>query len=208
MTQAGTRRFDLTALKSRSFFAYGLFFATSAPLDFDVPLAGDHALEDLPEGRVVDHPLHATALRERDQLVLDVLLQLRVCEFDSPETLPRLRCQNLTKDLLPLGLLLIAVLLLGLGLHLGLLELRHLPPSDRVELVLVHRHRLHGPPAYFVSSGFVFASSIRMSWERESRSLRPAALIERPFFSVFVRRPIASSCCIASRAIDRAQRRG
>jgi len=74
MTQAGTRRFDLTALKSRSFFAYGLFFATSAPLDLDVPLAGDDALEDLPEGRVVDHALHATALRERDQLVLDVLL--------------------------------------------------------------------------------------------------------------------------------------
>src|SRR5213593_548612 len=28
MTQAGTRRFDLTALRRRSFFAYGLFFAT------------------------------------------------------------------------------------------------------------------------------------------------------------------------------------
>src|SRR6266571_1675621 len=113
-------------------------------LDLDVPLAGDHALQDLPEGRVVDHPLHATALRERDELVLDVLLQLGVREFDSAEPLPRLGRQDLTEDLLPLGLLRFPVLLLGLGLHLGLLQLRHLPPADRVELVLVHRHGLTG----------------------------------------------------------------
>src|SRR3989442_7865449 len=102
MTQAGTRRFDLTALKSRSFFAYGLFFATSAPLGLDLPLAGDYALEDLPEGRVVDHALHATALRERHQLGLYVLLYLLVSDLDSAEPLTPLLSQDLAPDLLPL----------------------------------------------------------------------------------------------------------
>src|SRR3989442_5212599 len=62
MTQAGTRRFDLTALKSRSFFAYGLFFAPSAPLGLDVPLPGGYALQSLQVRRVIVQSLYAHGL--------------------------------------------------------------------------------------------------------------------------------------------------
>src|SRR6266508_1840702 len=82
---------------------------SSAPLDLDLPLPRDDALEDLPQRRVVDHTLHATALGERDELVLDALLELRVCELDAPEALPRFRRQDLPQNLLSLGLHLFAV---------------------------------------------------------------------------------------------------
>src|SRR6266508_1839732 len=81
----------------------------SAPLDLDVPLPRDDTLENLPQRRVVDHALHASALGERDELVLDALLQLRVRELDAAEPLPRLRRQDLPHDLLSLGLDLLAV---------------------------------------------------------------------------------------------------
>src|SRR5713226_8997062 len=88
----------------------------STPLDLDVPLTWDHALEDLSQSRIVDLPLHAPTLRQLDELVLDVFLQLGVGELDSPEALPRLWRQDLPQDRLPLGLHLLAVLLLGYGL--------------------------------------------------------------------------------------------
>src|SRR5439155_1145028 len=82
----------------------------STPLDLDVPPLRDHALEDLTQGRIVDLPLHAPALRQLDELVLDVLLQLGIGELDAPESFPRLRRQDLPQDRLPLGLDLFAVL--------------------------------------------------------------------------------------------------
>src|SRR3970040_182127 len=102
----------------------------SAPLDLDVSLLRDHALEDLSEGRVVDHLLHASALCEPDELVLDALLQLRVRELDPAEALPRLRREDLPHDLLPLRH----------GLMLDLLELHELPAADRLELRIVDSH--------------------------------------------------------------------
>src|SRR5207249_2249450 len=59
----------------------------STPLDLDVPPLRDHALEDLTQGRIVDLPLHAPALRQLDELVLDVLLQLGIGELDAPGAL-------------------------------------------------------------------------------------------------------------------------
>src|SRR2546421_4064975 len=111
----------------------------STPLDLDIPPLWDHALEDLTQGRIVDLPLHAPALRQLDELVLDVLLQLRIGELDAAESFPRLRCQDLPQDRLPLGLDLFAVLLLRRGLALDLLELGELFPANRLEFV-VHRH--------------------------------------------------------------------
>src|SRR2546429_647222 len=103
----------------------------SSPLDLDVPPPWDHALEDLPQGRIVDLPLHAPALRQLDELVLDVLLQLGIGELDPAEAFPRLGGQDLPQDRLPLGLDLVAVLLLRGGLALELLELGELLPSNR-----------------------------------------------------------------------------
>src|SRR5207244_12760435 len=114
----------------------------STPRDLDVPPLWEHALEDLTQGRIVDLPLHAPALRQLDELVLDVLLQLGIGELDAPESFPRLRRQDLTQDRLPLGLDLFAVLLLRRGLSLNLLELGELLPADRLEFVVVHRHAL------------------------------------------------------------------
>src|SRR6267143_607925 len=112
----------------------------SAPLDLDVPTPRDHAFEDLPQGGIVDLPLDAATLRQLDELVLDVLLQFGIGELDSAEAFPRLRRQDLPKDRLPLGLGLLAVLLLRGGLTLELLELGELLPANRLEFVVVHRH--------------------------------------------------------------------
>ena len=120
--------------------------------------------------------------------------------LEPPDAVTGLRGQYLAHYGLPLGgHLLLHGLLTADGIflqHLLCLQLLEALLPELFEFVIfIHgdHPRVHSPHQYLPISGLSLTSSSKTSWAEASRSFCPAGVSSRPFFSVFLRRPLDSS---------------